>query len=70
MMNSNGKVYWTKVGDADKWVTNNDSGQLHIFTVPKKWWSLKDWKFCISFHKHFRSGFITMEKENGNGTKS
>lgn len=59
------KVYFSKIGDADKWVDDNDTGQFKIFMLPKRWWRIKDWKLCLDFQKNFRSGFITSEANNG-----
>jgi hypothetical protein len=36
---------------------------MHIVLIPKKWWSVKEWKFVLDFNKHFVSGFITKEDE-------
>ncbi len=58
-MNSDNKVYFSRIGDCDKWIDNNDSGTMKILIFPRRWWSIKDWKFCIKFKKNFRSGFVT-----------
>lgn len=55
------KIYFSRVGDCDKWITDKDTGILNIYVFPKKWWSIKNWKICIDFQKNFRSGFITKD---------
>ena len=59
------KVYFSKVGDCDKWIDDNDAGQFKIILFPMRWWNINDWKLCLDFSKNFRSGFITRRFKNG-----
>lgn len=62
-MNKDSKVYFSRLGDMDTWVEDNDSGVFHIILIPKRWWCLSDWKLVRDFQENFKSGFIT-EREN------
>ena len=58
------KVYFSKIGDADKWVEDNDSGAMSIILIPKRWWSIADWRIVIDFKKSFKSGFVTRSESD------
>lgn len=60
----NKKIYFSRIGDMDSWVKNNDTGIFHIVLIPRRWWSIKDWKFAKDFQNNFRSGFITKETKS------
>lgn len=53
------KVYFSRIGDGDEWVKENDSGIFHILLIPKKWWIISHWKLSFDIQNNFKSGFIT-----------
>ena len=46
------KVYWSKVFDPTDW-NCRDFGVLTVWIVPKRWWSVKEWKFAYSLRAKF-----------------
>lgn len=53
------KIYFSEIPDAGDWIKENDSGIMNIILIPKRWWSIKDWKIALDFRKNFVAGFIT-----------
>ncbi len=48
---SHSKVYWSQSSDWDSW-EQNDFDWMVFVLIPRKWWSLKAWKFANSFRAH------------------
>lgn len=40
------KVYWSEQPDPKKWFGSGD--YLTFFLVPRRWWSIKEWKLANS----------------------
>lgn len=39
------KVYWSVPANHETW---NDSDCITFFLIPRRWWSIKSWKFANS----------------------
>ena len=49
------KVYWSDVGN-ETWDDSSDV-MTYVF-IPKKWWSLKQWKIAREFQKELQLYFM------------
>ena len=54
------RVYFSNKEDPDSW--NCNAGTINVILIPKKWWSLKEWKMARMFQKDFHCSFIEGEK--------
>lgn len=55
-------VYFSNIEDKDSWMGSGDSGGiLKVWVVPKKWWSIKEWKIAREFSKDFGVSFLKEE---------
>lgn len=49
MLNKTEEKFYFSNHKSDDWSTDNN--QMKMILVPKKWWSIKDWKLAKKFMK-------------------
>ena len=59
-----GKVYFSKTFDPSDWSTN-DSDFMTFFLVPRKWWSIKAWKFANSLRSSMLKAYMMAHNNGG-----
>lgn len=45
------KLYFSSVSKLDSWDSTPDAGIAYLFAIPKRWWSIKEWKLVNGFLK-------------------
>ena len=49
----------------DKFIWNEANRHWKIIAIPRKWWSITEWKFGISFLKSLETFMMRKDKDNG-----
>ncbi|RLC88206.1 MAG: hypothetical protein DRJ03_03410 [Chloroflexi bacterium] len=50
------KVCWSEPSHPEAW--SDDMDVMFFFYVPKKWWSIKAWKFALEFRAHMNKRLV------------
>lgn len=45
------KIYFSTTHDFNSWDSSPDAGIAYLFAIPKRWWSVKEWKLVNGFLK-------------------
>jgi hypothetical protein len=61
MTSNQDKVYFSKAFDPTNW-NDEDTDYMTFFLVPRKWWSIKAWKFANSLRSHMLSKLTRLIK--------
>ena len=53
------KLYFSHCFDPEHW-KDDGCGILNVLLIPKRWWSIKEWKFALSLRSRFLEHMMKM----------
>ena len=56
------RFYFSNIPDENSW-SSNDNNEMRMILLPKKWWSIKEWKLAKDLMKELRITSMTTKKE-------